>query len=83
MGNTNTLKFSLSPPLGLKDALDELYHTTLTKIERYLCQKLRPHYKLDDVRGVALKFQYSIQEGENLSVDLLLSPHFKKKEQFF
>ena len=69
--NINMPKFSLSPLLGLKDALDELYRTTLTKIERYLCQELHPHYKLDDIRGVALKFQY------------LLSPQFKKKEQFF
>jgi hypothetical protein len=82
--NKIMLKFSLkSPTIGLKDALDELYRTTLTKIESFLRQKLYPHYKFDDIRGVALKFQYAIPEGGNLSVDLLLSPHFKKKKQFF
>ena len=67
---------------GLKDALDEVYHETLTKIERYLSQKLGRPYICDEIRGVALKFQYSIPEGGNLSVDLLLSPYFESDELF-
>ena len=62
-----------------------MYRTTLTKIERYLSRKLHPNYKLDDIRGVALKFQHSIPEGGTLSVDLLLSPNFEfdEQEKFF
>ena len=67
----------------MKDALDEVYRTTLTKIERYLSRKLRPHYKFDEIRGVAIKFQHSIPGGGSLSVDLLLSPYFEEQEQFF
>lgn len=59
-----------------------MYLETLTKIERYLSQKLGHPYTLDEIRGVAIKFQYSIPEGGKLSVDLLLSPHFESKEKF-
>lgn len=59
-----------------------MYLDTLTNIESYLSQTLGHPYTLDEIRGVAVKFQYSIPEGGNLSVDLLLSPQFESEERF-
>ena len=59
-----------------------MYLETLTKIERYLSQNLGRPYTRDEIRGVAIKFKYSIPEGGNLSVDLLLSPYVESEEEF-
>jgi hypothetical protein len=68
---------------GIKDALDQMYLETLTKIEGYLSRKLGRPYTFDEIRGVAVKFQYSIPEGGSLSVDLLLSPQFKSEQKLY
>lgn len=60
-----------------------MYLEMLTKIKHYLSKKLGRPYTFEEIRGVAIKFQYSIPEGGNLSVDLLLSPHFESEEKFY
>lgn len=68
--------------VDLTRAFDDAYTTTLTKIEKYLCNKLRPHYTLDEIGDVAVKFTCSHQSGRRLSVDLLLSPYFSSQPEF-
>lgn len=74
---------------GIKD---NGYHEILEKINDYFEEALSPNYTRIPLEGdlkkrgipdVMLRFTHKLEGGGTLDVDLLLSPHWESKEDFF
>ena len=69
----------VSTALEVNDAADiASYQEIMTEYDRYLRTRLSGHYIRKGVNDHSLQFKYC-----NIGVDLLLSPYFDSKHQYY